>query len=138
MMYGLVQLGSYLKLYAFAALFVVLFLGGWNGPMIVPAFPEQIITEGIEMGPITLTVDGLGPLLHDTITQEMLNGTLWFVLKTAGVIFFIILPRGVFPRVRVDLLLNLGWTKLIGLCFINIFIALGLLYAGVLGPGGLQ
>ena len=138
MLYGLVQLGSYLKLYAFAALFVVLFLGGWNGPMIVPAFPEQIITEGIEMGPITLTLDGLGPLLHETITQEMLNGTLWFVLKTAGVIFFIILPRGVFPRVRVDLLLDLGWTKLIGLCFINIFIALGLLYAGVLGPGGLQ
>nr|AIE92979.1 NADH dehydrogenase (nuoH) [uncultured marine thaumarchaeote AD1000_30_G09] len=34
MMYGLVQLGSYLKLYAFAALFVVLFLGGWNGPSI--------------------------------------------------------------------------------------------------------
>jgi len=138
MMYGLVQLGSYLKLYAFAALFVVLFLGGWNGPMVVPAFPEQIITEGIEMGPITLTIEGLGPLLHEIITQEMLNGTLWFVLKTAGVIFFIILPRGVFPRVRVDILLNLGWTKLIGLCFINIFIALGLVYSGVLGPGGLQ
>jgi len=138
MLYGLVQFGSYLKLYAFAALFVVLFLGGWNGPMIVPAFPEQIITEGIEMGPITLTLDGLGPLLHETITREMLNGTLWFVLKTAGVIFFIILPRGVFPRVRVDILLDLGWTKLIGLCFINIFIALGLLYSGVLGPGGLQ
>jgi NADH-quinone oxidoreductase subunit H len=34
--------------------------------------------------------------------------------------------------------LNLGWTKLIGLCFINIFIALSLVYAGVLGPGGLQ
>ncbi len=138
MLYGLVQLGSYLKLYAFAALFVVLFLGGWNGPMIIPAIPEQIITEGIEMGPITLTVDGLQSLLGNTITQEMLNGTFWFVLKTAGVIFFIILPRGVFPRVRVDILLNLGWTKLIGLCFINIFIALGLLYAGVLGPGGLQ
>ncbi len=133
MMYGLVQLGSYLKLYAFAGLFVVLFLGGWNGPMVVPPFPAEIITEGIEMGPITLTVEGL-----PVFTQEMLNGTLWFVLKTVGVIFFIILPRGVFPRVRVDLLLNLGWTKLIGLCFINIFIALGLLYAGVLGPGGLQ
>ena len=138
MLYGLVQLGSYLKLYAFAALFVVLFLGGWNGPMIVPAFPEQIITEGIEMGPITLTLDGLESLLSNTITQEMLNGTFWFILKTAGVIFFIILPRGVFPRVRVDILLDLGWSKLIGLCFINIFIALGLLYAGVLGPGGLQ
>ena len=133
MMYGLVQLGTYLKLYAFAGLFVVLFLGGWNGPMVVPPFPAEIITDGIEMGPITLTITGL-PIF----TPEMLNGTLWFVLKTVGVIFFIILPRGVFPRIRVDMLLNLGWTKLIGLAFVNIFIALGLLYAGVLGPGGLQ
>ena len=133
MMYGLVQLGTYLKLYAFAALFVVLFLGGWNGPMIVPPFPSEILTEGIVMGPVTAKIPGL-PLF----TQEMLNGTLWFVLKTVGVIFFILLPRGVFPRIRIDMLLNLGWTKLIGLAFVNIFIALGLLYAGVLGPGGLQ
>jgi len=133
MMYGLVQLGTYLKLYAFAALFVVLFLGGWNGPMVVPPFPAEIITDGIAMGPVTVTITGL-PLF----TPEMLNGTLWFVLKTVGVIFFIILPRGVFPRIRVDMLLNLGWSKLIGSAFVNIFIALGLLSAGVLGPGGLQ
>ena len=133
MMYGLVQLGTYLKLYAFAALFVVLFLGGWNGPMIVPPFPSEILTEGIVLGPVTAKIPGL-PLF----TQEMLNGTLWFVLKTVGVIFFILLPRGVFPRIRIDMLLSLGWTKLIGLAFVNIFIALGLLYAGVLGPGGLQ
>jgi NADH-quinone oxidoreductase subunit H len=138
MMYGLVQLGTYLKLYAFAALFVVLFLGGWNGPMIVPPLPIELIENGIEMGPVVVKVSGLTPILTGLITQEMLNGTLWFVLKTVGVIFFIILPRGVFPRIRVDMLLNLGWTKLIGLAFVNIFIALGLLYAGVLGPGGLQ
>ena len=138
MMYGLVQLGTYLKLYAFAALFVVLFLGGWNGPMIVPPLPIELIEHGIEMGPITVKIAGLAPILSELITHEMLNGTLWFVLKTVGVIFFIILPRGVFPRIRVDMLLNLGWTKLIGLAFVNIFIALGLLYAGVLGPGGLQ
>ena len=132
MMYGLVQLGTYLKLYAFAALFVVLFLGGWNGPMVVPPFPSEIVTEGIVMGPVTAQIPGL-PLF----TQEMLNGTLWFVLKTVGVIFFILLPRGVFPRIRIDMLLNLGWGKLIGLAFVNIFIALGLLYAGVLGPGGM-
>ncbi|MCV0366470.1 MAG: NADH-quinone oxidoreductase subunit NuoH [Nitrosopumilus sp.] len=133
MMYGLVQLGTYLKLYAFAALFVVLFLGGWNGPMVVPPFPAEILTDGIVMGPITAKIPGL-----PVFTQEMLNGTLWFVLKTVGVIFFILLPRGVFPRIRIDMLLSLGWTKLIGLAFVNIFIALGLLYAGVLGPGGLQ
>lgn len=132
MLYGLVQFGSYLKLYAFAALFVVLFLGGWNGPMIVPPFPEEIITKGIEAGPVTIQIPGL-----PVFTQEVLNGILMFVLKTVAVIFFIILPRGVFPRVRVDLLLDLGWTKLIGLTFVNIFIALGLLYAGILGPGGL-
>jgi NADH-quinone oxidoreductase subunit H len=133
MMYGLVQLGTYLKLYAFAGLFVVLFLGGWNGPMVVPPFPVELL-EGVEMGPVTVgPFPGL-PLFD----QEMLNGALWFVLKTVAVIFFIILPRGVFPRIRVDMLLNLGWTKLIGLAFVNIFIALGLLYAGVLGPGGLQ
>ena len=133
MMYGLVQLGTYLKLYAFAALFVVLFLGGWNGPMVVPPFPMEIVTEGIELGPVTAKIAGL-PLFD----QEMLNGTFWFILKTVGVIFFILLPRGVFPRIRVDMLLNLGWHKLIGLAFVNIFIALGLVYAGVLGPGGLQ
>ena len=133
MMYGLVQLGTYLKLYAFAGLFTVLFLGGWNGPMVVPPFPAELL-EGVVMGPITVgPFPGL-PLF----SQEMLNGALWFVLKTVAVIFFIILPRGVFPRIRVDMLLNLGWTKLIGLAFVNIFIALGLLYAGVLGPGGLQ
>jgi len=132
MMYGLVQLGTYLKLYAFAALFVVIFLGGWNGPMIWPPFPEEIITEGIQAGPITAKIPGL-----PVFSQEMLNGTIWFVLKTVGVIFFILLPRGVFPRIRVDMLLDLGWKKLIGLAFVNIFIALGLLYAGILGPGGI-
>jgi NADH-quinone oxidoreductase subunit H len=132
MIYGLVQLGTYLKLYAFAALFVVLFLGGWTGPMIWPPFPEEIITDGIVMGPITAKIPGL-PIF----SQEMLNGVMWFVLKTVGVIFFILLPRGVFPRIRIDMLLSLGWYKLIGLAFVNIFIALGLLYAGVLGPGGI-
>jgi NADH-quinone oxidoreductase subunit H len=132
MMYGLVQLGSYVKLYAFAALFVVLFLGGWHGPMVWPPFPEEIITNGITMGPITVHLPGL-PLLD----QQMLNDVLWFVIKTMGVIFVILLPRGVFPRIRIDLLLHIGWYKLIGLSFVNIFIALGLLYAGVLGPGGI-
>ena len=132
MMYGLVQLGSYVKLYAFAALFTILFLGGWNGPMVWPPFPEEIITEGITVGPVTTKIPGL-PLLD----QEMLNATLWFVIKTVGVIMVILLPRGVFPRIRIDLLLHTGWYKLIGLAFVNIFIALALLYAGVLGPGGL-
>ena len=135
MMYGLVQLGSYLKLYAFAALFVVLFLGGWNGPSIVPTFPEEIINEGIVLMPDALVIKDIPGL--PLFSQEMINGTVWFILKTVGVIFFILLPRGVFPRVRIDLLLRIGWYKLIILAFVNIFVALGLVYGGIIGPGGI-
>lgn len=132
MMYGLVQLGSYVKLYAFAALFVVLFLGGWSGPMFAPPPDEQLVHEGINAGPISAALPGL-PLF----SMEFLSAVAWFVLKTVAVIFFILLPRGVFPRIRIDMLLEIGWFKLIGLAFVNIFIALGLVYAGVIGPGGM-
>jgi NADH-quinone oxidoreductase subunit H len=157
MMYGLVQLGSYVKLFAFAALFVTIFLGGWTGPVIWPPLDEQIITEGLPItnfaGDPLLTVSTPGLPLFDedpnewilqkhgeleyTSGQLFFSGTIWFVLKTVAVIFFILLPRGVFPRIRIDMLLHIGWYKLIGLAFVNIFIALGLLYAGVLGPEGI-
>jgi len=132
MMYGLVQLGSYVKLYAFAALFVVLFLGGWSGPLIWPPLEEQLINDGITAGPISTALPGL-----PVFSMEFFSAVIWFVLKTVAVIFFILLPRGVFPRIRIDMLLEIGWYKLIGLAFVNIFIALGLLYAGVIGPGGI-
>ena len=157
MMYGLVQLGSYVKLFAFAALFVTIFLGGWTGPVIWPPLDEQIITEGLPIsdfkGDPLLTVSTPGLPLFDedpnewilqkhglleyTSGQLFFSGVIWFVLKTIAVIFFILLPRGVFPRIRIDMLLHIGWYKLIGLAFVNIFIALGLLYAGVLGPEGI-
>jgi NADH-quinone oxidoreductase subunit H len=157
MMYGLVQLGSYVKLFAFAALFVTIFLGGWTGPVIWPPLDEQIITEGIPItnfaGDPILTVSTPGLPLFDedpnewilqkhgelqyTTGQLFFSGTIWFILKTVAVIFFILLPRGVFPRIRIDMLLHIGWYKLIGLSFVNIFIALGLLYAGILGPEGI-
>jgi NADH-quinone oxidoreductase subunit H len=157
MMYGLVQLGSYLKLYAFAALFVIIFLGGWTGPVFWPPLETELITEGVPIpnyaGDPILTVNTPGLPLFDkdpnewvlqqqgelmyTSGQLLISGVIWFVLKTVGVIFFILLPRGVFPRIRLDMLLHIGWYKLIGLSFVNIFIALGLVYAGVIGPGGI-
>ena len=157
MMYGLVQLGSYLKLYAFAALFVIIFLGGWTGPVFWPPLETELITEGIPIpnyaGDPILTVNTPGLPLFDkdpnewvlqqqgelmyTSGQLLISGVIWFVLKTVGVIFFILLPRGVFPRIRIDMLLHIGWYKLIGLSFVNIFIALGLVYAGIIGPGGI-
>jgi NADH-quinone oxidoreductase subunit H len=134
MMYGLVQLGSYLKLYAFAGLFVVLFLGGWTGPLVIPSTPPEILS-GIEVGPIAVDLPGSEKFVDRTLNADLINGVIWFVFKTVVVIFFILIPRGVFPRVRIDLLLQIGWYKLIGLAFVNIFIALGVLYSGILEPG---
>ena len=120
MIYGLIQLGSYIKTYALAALFVVLFLGGWAGPMV---FPAEFHTPLIDVSP-----------LYD---QQAANATLWFTLKTFGMIMLFLLPRGISPRIRIDILLHTGWYKLIVLAFINVFVALALIYGGILGPGGL-
>jgi NADH-quinone oxidoreductase subunit H len=51
----------------------------------------------------------------------------------------ILLPRGINPRIRIDILLHTGWYKLIVLSFINMFIVLALIYGGIITPaGGLQ
>jgi NADH-quinone oxidoreductase subunit H len=120
MIYGLIQLGTYLKLYVLAALFVILFLGGWIGPQI---FPQELIPN----------------YSGDTIYNPVVvNGIFWFTIKTFGMIMLILLPRGINPRIRIDILLHTGWYKLIVLSFINMFIVLALIYGGVITPGGLQ
>src|ERR671925_682776 len=119
MIYGLIQLGSYIKTYALAALFVILFLGGWAGPQI---FPAELIPGYT------------GPRIYDATVA---NAIFWFTLKTFGVIMLMLLPRGISPRIRIDILLHTGWYKLIVLAFVNMFVALALVYGGILGPGGL-
>ena len=124
MIYGLLQLGSYIKTYALAALFVILFLGGWAGPQI---FPTEIVPGSVD------AIIPIGTIYDATVA----NAVFWFTLKTFGVIMLMLLPRGISPRIRIDILLHTGWYKLIVLAFINMFIALALIYGGVLGPGGL-
>jgi NADH-quinone oxidoreductase subunit H len=126
MIYGLIQLGSYLKVYALAALFVILFLGGWSGPLLFP--PQLGPPDAIPLVKV-LTLQGL--YNHVTV-----NAVFWFLVKTIGIIMLMLLPRGINPRIRIDILLHTGWYKLIVLAFVNMFVALALIYAGVLGPGG--
>jgi NADH-quinone oxidoreductase subunit H len=127
MIYGLIQLGTYIKLYALSAIFVILFLGGWAGPQI---FPQELGPPG-EKTPLVqmLTLEGI-------YNPIQFNAVFWFTLKTFGVIMLMLLPRGISPRIRIDILLHTGWYKLIVLAFINIFIALALVYGGVFGPEG--
>jgi NADH-quinone oxidoreductase subunit H len=120
MIYGLIQLGTYVKLYVLAALFVILFMGGWMGPQI---FPQDIIP---------------GYSGEKIYNATVVNGIFWFTIKTFAIIMLILLPRGINPRIRIDILLHTGWYKLIVLSFINMFIVLAMIYGGVITPGGLQ
>ncbi len=56
----------------------------------------------------------------------------WFLIKTIIVMTIFIIPRGANPRIRIDQLIDLGWVWLIGLSFLNIFIALVLKASGLL------
>jgi NADH-quinone oxidoreductase subunit H len=131
MIYGLIQLGSYVKVYALSALFVVLFLGGWAGPQI---FPKELMSShsAATAPPILqlLTLQGV----YNGVT---VNAIFWFIVKTFVIIMLMLFIRGINPRIRIDILLHTGWYKLIVLTFINMFIALALIYGGILGPGGL-
>lgn len=60
----------------------------------------------------------------------------WFLVKTFIVMLFMIVPRAVLPRVRIDVLLRGGWTKLMILAFLNLFMALLVVALGIYGIGG--
>jgi NADH-quinone oxidoreductase subunit H len=130
MIFGLIQLGSYLKLYALSALFVILFLGGWYGPQI---FPHELIPGASASNVPLLKIIALDGL-YNAVT---VNSIFWFMVKTSIIILIMLITRGINPRIRIDILLHTGWYKLIVLTFINLFIVLTLIYSGILGPGGM-
>lgn len=63
-------------------------------------------------------------------------GPVWFLLKTFIVMLVMMLPRAVLPRVRLDVLLRGGWTKLMVMAFLNILIALLVVSLGLYTIGG--
>jgi len=54
----------------------------------------------------------------------------WFLLKTFLVASSVVIIRGTFPRVRVDILLRTAWTRLLPLAFANVFVTAGLIWLG--------
>ncbi len=61
----------------------------------------------------------------------------WFIIKTLIVATFIIIPRGVYPRIRVDMLIKIGWTRLLVIALGNIFLTIILINSGLLTPWGI-
>lgn len=69
---------------------------------------------------------GLGPI----------PAPVWFLVKTFIVMLAMMLPRAVLPRVRIDVLLRGGWTKLMIMAFLNILMALAVVSVGLYTMGG--
>ena len=67
----------------------------------------------------------------------LLPPQVWFIGKTFVVMVAMMLPRAVMPRVRLDVLLRGGWTKLMLLAFLNLFIALLVVSLGLYSIGGI-
>jgi len=61
---------------------------------------------------------------------SILPQPVWFLLKTFLVATVIVIIRGAFPRVRVDILLRTGWTRLLILAFANVFVTAMLIWLG--------
>jgi NADH-quinone oxidoreductase subunit H len=61
----------------------------------------------------------------------------WFIAKTLIVATFIIIPRGVYPRIRVDMLIKLGWTRLLIIALANVFLTILLINSGLMAAWGI-
>lgn len=94
-------LAEYINTFTVAALIALLFLGGWRWP--------------------EMPLDGLA---HTTLSA------VWFLAKTALVIWVIFWIRGTYPRLRIDQLMSFGWKLLVPLSFINIVITGVVLFYG--------
>ena len=92
-------LAEYMNTFTIAVLTVLLFLGGWQSPLL----PFSVIVQ---------TVASLS----------------WFLIKTALVIWVIFWIRGTYPRLRIDQLMSFGWKILVPASFINIFLTASVLY----------
>ena len=93
--FGLFFVAEYAHIIMGSALFVLLFLGGWN---FLPGMPD----------PWPLGIFGV------------ICSTLWFLLKIFLMIFFFIWMRWSMPRFRYDHVMHLGWKILLPLAIINL------------------
>lgn len=100
--FGLFYIGSYVNLLLSALFVTILYLGGWS--FVIPLSPNDLSFLKFDVAEILLS--SLGVFL--------------VLVKTYLFLFFAILTRWTFPRVRIDQLLNLGWKFLLPISLGNL------------------
>ena len=102
MAFAVFFLAEYANMILIAALTTLMFLGGWLAPL-----------------PFLNDIPGLGWLLGD--------GILWWLLKTAFVLFLFLWFRATFPRYRYDQIMRLGWKVFIPITLVWIVVVGGMM-----------
>lgn len=95
MKFALFFLAEYVAIINMSMLASVLFLGGWQGPLLFGA-----------------ALPGLSALL-------------WFLVKTFAIIFVFIWLRATLPRFRYDQFMRFGWLVLFPLALLNVIVTAG-------------
>ena len=100
--FGFFFIAEYAHMIVGSAIFVVLFLGGWN---FLPGFPS--------------------PWPHNLLGSALT--LIWFLAKVGFFVFFFIWIRWTLPRFRYDQVMKIGWQRLLPLAIGNlIFYALAI------------
>ncbi|TLZ61163.1 MAG: NADH-quinone oxidoreductase subunit H [Methanobacteriota archaeon] len=105
MRFGLVFGFKWLRALAGSALVVILYFGGWSGPVFLTLAPSV----GSTVVPIPI------------IPHEV-----WFLIKVYLLYLVFVWVSWSVPRVRIDQILNIGWKRLIPLSLLAILLAAGL------------
>lgn len=111
--FGLFYIGSYVNLLLSALFVSVLYLGGWG--FIFPISKEVLASLDL-------------PFINESQIEILLATLGIFVTlgKAYVFLFFAILTRWTFPRVRIDQLLNLGWKFLLPISLGNLLLTASL------------
>jgi NADH-quinone oxidoreductase subunit H len=97
--WGLSMMAEYVMFQAWTLLFITLYLGGFNGPVI--------------------------------FGNPMMSHIFWLLTKFIILVVLIILLRCVFPRLRMDQMLKLGWKYMTPLAVLNLVIVLAMKLWGI-------
>ncbi len=104
MKFALFFMAEYMKMVAVSGIGVALFFGGYLGP-----FLDTV-------GPWVINGWAVGSWIAGLL------GLLYFSLKTAFFLFFMIWIRGTLPRLRYDQLMRLGWKVMLPLALANVVV----------------
>ena len=106
MRFGIVFGFKWLRAVAGAALMVIMFFGGWSGPVFATLWAPNITTPAPDLYAIPI------------LPQEF-----WFTVKVYIVVMIFVWISWSVPRVRIDQILHIGWRWLVPLSVLAILLA---------------